>query len=82
MFIENLKIPAAAFSLLFFLVMISPVFADPTNTPGVNINGFAIGLKGEANFSQLPNDLRLGISANTPFFLGGGPPFGLRPTWD
>jgi hypothetical protein len=76
MLYENLKKPAAAFAVLYFLMIFSPIFADPANATNsnitnININGFSIGVKGEANFSQLPNDLRLGISANTPFFLGG-----------
>jgi len=64
-----------AFIFLSFL----PAFADPagetantvsSNTP-VNIDGFAFGFKADVNWSQLPNDLKLGVTANTPFFFGG-----------
>ena len=36
----------------------------------ININGFEFGIKSEINWNQLPNELKLGLTANTPF-LGG-----------
>lgn len=75
-----MKSPLAFLIILTFIFLsFLPVFADPasdaTNTVSTNaavdIDGFAFGFKGDVNWSQLPNDLKFGVTANTPFFFGG-----------
>ena len=54
---------------LLWIMIFSQAFTQSETNTNSNINGFGIGINAELNWSQLPNDNRIGISANTPFFL-------------
>ncbi len=58
-----------SFIVLLIIHFTSVLSFGETNASYSRLNHFGIGIKADANFSQLPNDFKFGICVNSPYFL-------------
>jgi hypothetical protein len=56
--------------IVLFIFLLTPFLSfGETNASYSKMNHFGIGIKADANFSQLPNDFKFGICVNSPYLL-------------